>query len=88
MLHLKKFQTTLILAFEENSALSSENETKIVKIAHSARARETKSSSQLNSRQNFYMEDRKSCLKNGSVYILGILAMFFFKSEGKGFLNS
>ena len=32
----KKFQKTLILAFEANSALSSENETKIVKITHSA----------------------------------------------------
>ena len=32
----KKFQTTLILAFEANSALSRENETKIVKITHSA----------------------------------------------------
>ena len=32
----KKFQTTLILAFEANSALSCENETKIVKITHSA----------------------------------------------------
>ena len=31
----KKFQTTLILAFEANSALSSENEIKIVKIIHS-----------------------------------------------------
>ena len=32
----EKFQTTLILAFEANSALSCENETKIVKITHSA----------------------------------------------------
>ena len=32
---LKKFQTTLILAFEANSALSRKNETKIVKITHS-----------------------------------------------------
>ena len=32
----KKFQTTLILAFEANSALSRKNETKIVKITHSA----------------------------------------------------
>ena len=32
----KKFQKTLILAFEANSALSLENETKIVKITHSA----------------------------------------------------
>ena len=33
----KKFQTTtLILAFEANSALSHENENKIVKITHSA----------------------------------------------------
>ena len=32
----KKFQKTLILAFEANSALSCENETKIVKITHSA----------------------------------------------------
>jgi hypothetical protein len=32
---LKKFQTTLILAFEANSALTCENETKIVKIIHS-----------------------------------------------------
>ena len=31
----KKFQTTLILAFEANSALSRENETKIVIITHS-----------------------------------------------------
>ena len=30
----KKFETTLILAFEPNSALSCENETKIVKIKH------------------------------------------------------
>ena len=30
------FQKTLILAFEANSALSRENETKIVKITHSA----------------------------------------------------
>ena len=43
LLHLKKFQKTLILAFqkmlilafEANSALSRENETKIVKITHS-----------------------------------------------------
>ena len=35
-LYLKKFQTALILAFEANSALSCENETKIVKITHSA----------------------------------------------------
>ena len=34
-LRSKKFQTTLILAFEANSALSRENETKIVKITHS-----------------------------------------------------
>jgi len=34
-LHLKKFQETLILAFEANSALPRENETKIVKITHS-----------------------------------------------------
>ena len=33
-LHSKKFQT-LILAFDANSALSCENETKIVKITHS-----------------------------------------------------
>ena len=32
----EKFQTTLILAFEANSALSRENETKIVNITHSA----------------------------------------------------
>ena len=31
----KKFQTTLILAFEANSALSHKNETKIVTITHS-----------------------------------------------------
>ena len=31
----EKFQKTLILAFEANSALSHENETKIVKITHS-----------------------------------------------------
>ena len=36
LLHSKKFQTTLILAFEANSALSRKNETKIVKIIHSA----------------------------------------------------
>ena len=30
----KKIQTTLILAFKANSALSCENETKIVKITH------------------------------------------------------
>ena len=36
LLRSKKFQTTLILAFEANSALSQENETKIVKITHSA----------------------------------------------------
>ena len=35
-LRSKKFQKTLILAFEANSALSYENETKIVKITHSA----------------------------------------------------
>ena len=34
---LKEFQTTWILAFEANSALSRENETKIVKITHSAK---------------------------------------------------
>ena len=34
-LRSKKFQTTLILAFEANSALSRENETKIVKITYS-----------------------------------------------------
>ena len=34
-LHSKIFQKTLILTFEANSALSSENETKIVKITHS-----------------------------------------------------
>ena len=33
---LKFFQKMLILAFEVNSALSRENETKIVKITHSA----------------------------------------------------
>ena len=32
----KKFQETLILPFEANSALSRKNETKIVKITHSA----------------------------------------------------
>ena len=32
----KFFQKTLILAFKANSALSHENETKIVKITHSA----------------------------------------------------
>ena len=32
----KKIKKTLILAFEANSALSRENETKIVKITHSA----------------------------------------------------
>ena len=35
-LRSKKFQTMLILAFEANSSLSCENETKIVKITHSA----------------------------------------------------
>ena len=35
-LRSKFFQKTLILAFEANSALSRENETKIVKITHSA----------------------------------------------------
>ena len=35
-LRSKIFQKTLILAFEANSALSRENETKIVKITHSA----------------------------------------------------
>ena len=35
-LHSKKVQKTFILAFEANSALSRENETKIVKITHSA----------------------------------------------------
>ena len=34
-LRSKKFQTTLILAFEPNSALSRKNENKIVKITHS-----------------------------------------------------
>ena len=34
--HSKKFQKPLILAFEANSALFCENETKIVKITHSA----------------------------------------------------
>ena len=38
-LHSKIFQKTLILAFEANSALSSKNETKIVKITHSATGR-------------------------------------------------
>ena len=37
----KKFQTTLILAFDANSALSRENETKIVKITHSDSDSET-----------------------------------------------
>ena len=37
-LHSKKYQKTLILAFEANSVLSRENETKIVKITHSAAA--------------------------------------------------
>ena len=32
----KKIQKTLIFAFEANSALSRENETKMVKITHSA----------------------------------------------------
>ena len=36
LLHSKKIQKTLILAFEANSALSCENETKIVTITHSA----------------------------------------------------
>ena len=35
-LRSKKFQTTLILAFEANSALSHENDTKIVKITQRA----------------------------------------------------
>ena len=35
-LHSENFQKTLILAFEANSVLSHENETKIVKITHSA----------------------------------------------------
>ena len=35
-LRSKKFQTTLILAIDANSALSRENETQIVKIRHSA----------------------------------------------------
>ena len=35
-LRSKKFQTMLILAYEANSTLSHENETKIVKITHSA----------------------------------------------------
>ena len=35
-LRSKKFQTTLILAFEANSALSHENESKFVKITYSA----------------------------------------------------
>ena len=35
LLHSKFFQKTLILAIEANSALSRENETKIVKITHS-----------------------------------------------------
>ena len=35
VLRLKIFQKTMILAFEANSALSRENETKIVKITHS-----------------------------------------------------
>ena len=34
-LRWNKFKKTLILAFEANSALSRENETKIVKITHS-----------------------------------------------------
>ena len=38
-LRSKKFQTTLILAFEANSALSRENETKIVKITDSEKGR-------------------------------------------------
>ena len=37
-LRSKKFQKTLILAFEANNALSRENETKIVKITHSAQS--------------------------------------------------
>ena len=40
-LRSKKFQKTLILAFEANSALSRENETKIVKITHSASQRKS-----------------------------------------------
>ena len=36
LLHSKFFPKTLILAFEANSALSCETETKIVKITHSA----------------------------------------------------
>ena len=36
-LRSKKFQTMLILALEANSALSHKNDTKIVKITHSAR---------------------------------------------------
>ena len=38
-LHSKKFQKTLILAFEANSALSHENQTEIVKIKHSSQVR-------------------------------------------------
>ena len=34
---IKFFEKTLILSFEANSALSHENETKIVKITHSAK---------------------------------------------------
>ena len=41
-LHSKKFQKMLILAFEANSALSRENETKIVKITHSAWSQQEK----------------------------------------------
>ena len=42
LLHSKKFPKTLILAFEANSALSRENETKIVKITHSAALQSSK----------------------------------------------
>ena len=45
----KKFQKTLILAFEANSALSRKNETKIVKITHSAHC----------------LPQRKFCFSNG-----------------------
>ena len=52
-LRSKKFQKTLILAFEANSALSCENKTKIVKITHSAMHRQFSIWAQLSRNDSF-----------------------------------
>ena len=64
-LHLNFFQKTLILAFEANSALSRENETKIMKITHGGfapRACGSYFSISKNNFLNWYITLLQSCI--------------------------